>query len=125
MCLKKKQEWIFIHILQLSKLFGDVLCGECHSPGLALEIMEGKQQGFSARLRLQCTACKHHQEVYTSPRLPSEETKRPPFDINRRMTLASHEIGAGHASLRKIANVMGMPNMHLKTFQAHDKQVTG
>ena len=48
-----------------------------------------------------------------------------PFDINTMMTLLTHELGMSYACLVKISNVLSLPLMHLKTFQRHDKKVTG
>lgn len=31
----------------------------------------------------------------------------------------------GYAALRKVSKVLGIPSLHLKTYQRHDKRVTG
>ena len=41
------------------------------------------------------------------------------------MVVFSHEVGGSFAVLEKFSAVMGMPTMHMKTFQGHDKKVTG
>jgi hypothetical protein len=110
----------------MNQMFDNVLCGNCLKPGLTVQILQGMQRGFSSRIKLMCPNCPEGQEIYTSPRVKSEDARYlQPFDINRRLTLVSHELGAGHSSLRKISNVMGMPNMHLKTYQMHDKKMSG
>ena len=40
------------------------------------------------------------------------------------MVVFSQEVGGSFAVLEKFSAVMGMPTMHVKTFQGHDK-VTG
>ena len=40
------------------------------------------------------------------------------------MTVLTHELGAAHTGLNKIAKVLGMRNMHLKTYQRYDKRVS-
>ena len=41
------------------------------------------------------------------------------------MVMFSHEVGGSHAVLQTIGAVIGMPSMHLKTLQGHDKKITG
>ncbi|KAK1874926.1 Protein RAD61 [Dissostichus eleginoides] len=40
------------------------------------------------------------------------------------MVLLAHELGLGYAALKKISKVLGIPALHLKTYQRHDKRVT-
>ena len=47
------------------------------------------------------------------------------FDVNVRMVLLAHKLGLGYAALKKISKVLGIPGLHLKTYQKHDKTVTG
>ena len=41
------------------------------------------------------------------------------------MVLLAQELGLGYAALRKISTVLGIPGLHLKTYQKHNKRVTG
>ncbi|KAK1901773.1 Acid alpha-amylase [Dissostichus eleginoides] len=36
------------------------------------------------------------------------------------MVLLAHELGLGYAALKKISKVLGIPALHLKTYQRHD-----
>ncbi|KAK1885412.1 2-dehydro-3-deoxyphosphooctonate aldolase [Dissostichus eleginoides] len=40
------------------------------------------------------------------------------------MVLLAHELGLGYAALKKISKVLGIPALHLKAYQRHDKRVT-
>ncbi|KAF3856788.1 hypothetical protein F7725_017511, partial [Dissostichus mawsoni] len=62
--------------------------------------------------------------MYTT-RLQDETRKDVAFDVNVRMVLLAHELGLGYAALKKISKVLGIPALHLKTYQRHDKRVTG
>ena len=67
----------------------------------------------------------YRRSVYTSTRLQSETRGDVAFDVNVRMVLLAHELGMGYAALRKISKVLGIHSLHLKTYQRHDKRVTG
>ena len=40
------------------------------------------------------------------------------------MTVLAHELGVGHSGMSKIAKVLDIPNMHLRTYQRNDKRVS-
>ena len=40
------------------------------------------------------------------------------------MTVVAHKLSVAHTGLNKIAKVLGMRNMHLKTYQRHDRRVS-
>ena len=67
----------------------------------------------------------------TSPRIQDSDQKKKKkekkvaFQINPKMVMFSHEVGGSHAVLQTFGAVIGMPSMHLKTFQGHDKKITG
>ena len=72
--------------------------------------------GFSSELTLQCSnpACTYTSKMHTSPRKAGNMRM-----INTVMTLLAHELGIAHTRLNKMARVLGMPNMHLNTWQQH------
>ena len=47
-----------------------------------------------------------------------------PYEINKRMVMFSHEVGSSHSALEKFSSTVGIPNMHLKTFQSHDRKIS-
>ena len=63
--------------------------------------------------------------MFTSTRLHQETRGDVAFDVNIRMVLLAHELGLGYAALKKISKILGIPGLCLKTFQRHDKTVTG
>ena len=61
--------------------------------------------------------------IHSSPRLHDSAQLNVAFEINTVMTMLVHELGKGHAALQKFQTVLGLNNMHLKTFQRHNRKV--
>ena len=61
--------------------------------------------------------------MYSSPRLHDSAKLNVAFELNTVMTMLVHELGKGHAALPKFQTVLGLSNMHLKTFQRHNRKV--
>ena len=123
------QQWLIVHVTRLNELIHDLLCPNCATAsGLFIKV-DPENHGFCSSLLLECTNCKgesrYRRSVYTSTRLQSETRGDVAFDVNVRMVLLAHELGMGYAALRKISKVLGIPSLHLKTYQRHDKRVTG
>ena len=122
------QQWLIIHVARLNELIRDLLCPNCAAADLFIKI-DPVNHGFCSSLLLECSNCKgesrYRRSVYTSTRLQSETRGDVAFDVNVRMVLLAHELGMGYAALRKISKVLGIPSLHLKTYQRHDKRVTG
>lgn len=121
----QNQTWALVHVCQLTKLLSGLACPECTETKLSVTVCEGQNAGFSSKLQLSCDECDYIQCVMSSPRLEDSDSKRISFEINRKMTVFSHEIGGSHAVLQTFSTVVGIPGMHLKTFQHQDKKVTG
>lgn len=86
------------------------------------ETIDPQNHGFCSSLLLKCCLCKddkYRRNVYTSTRLRDESRNDVAFDVNIRMVLLAHELGLGYAALRKISKVLGLPGLHLKTYQRH------
>ena len=62
-------------------------------------------------------------EVFTSPRVPSNESSRPPFDVNRRIVNGFLEIGKGHAAIEQFSMTTGLPIMSTSTYSDHIKNI--
>ncbi|XP_076455485.1 uncharacterized protein LOC143290080 [Babylonia areolata] len=112
------------HLLQLSRLVGNLLCPECHNSGVSVSVSETERAGYASKLVLKCEECGYQNAEMSSPRLQVDNKQNVAFEINRRMTVLSHEVGGSHAVLQAFSTVTGVPGMHLKTFQNHDKKVT-
>ncbi|KAK7106560.1 hypothetical protein V1264_017799 [Littorina saxatilis] len=125
-----EQDYTIVSVHQLTRLVCEALCPECLEPGLDVSVVEKnadgekENKGFASKLKLRCSGCGYEKMGMSSPRENHTEQKNKPFDINTRMALFSHEIGASHASLQKFGAVMGMPAPVLQSFQAADKRVT-
>lgn len=122
------QEWLLVHVARLNELVSGLVCPECAGYGLHV-IIDPKNHGFCSSVLLQCSLCedevKYSRSVYTSTRLQEESSGNVAFDVNVRMVLLAHELGMGHAALKKISKVLGIPGLHVKTYQRHDRRVKG
>ena len=122
-----EQSWIIAHVFQLTCLLTDVSCPTCGETGLYISACEGLDQraGFASKLALTYDLCKY-KKFEMSPRTQYSDKKNVAYEVNPRMVVFSHEVGGSFAVLvlEKFGAVMGMPTMHVKTFQGHDK-VTG
>ena len=82
-----------------------------------------QNQGFCTSLVLKCSLCErdgYRKSAFTSPRLQDVSRNDVMFDVNVRMVLLAHKLGLGYAALKKISKVLGIPGLHLKTYQKHD-----
>lgn len=122
-----EQTWILAHVYQLTRLLTDVSCPTCGETGLHISVCEGSDQraGFASKLALTCDLCEYKKFEMSSPRTHFSDKKNVAYEINPRMVVFSHEVGGSFSVLEKFGAVMGMPTMHVKTFQGHDKKVTG
>ena len=122
---KSSQQWFIRHVTQMSELIGGMLCPDCYSPSLSVSICEEEHAGLSSRVSIRCLNCLFENCTMSSPRERGSAKRKVPFVVNKKMCLFSHEVGASNAALVKFSTVMGIPGMHLKTFQHHDKVLTG
>ncbi|XP_076467178.1 uncharacterized protein LOC143298248 [Babylonia areolata] len=118
------QNWTLLHVFQLTRLMSDPSCPECGETGLSVSVREREKAGFAAKLAMCCDGCGYEKCEFSSPRTGFNDKKNTGFEVNNRMTMLSHELGGSYTALQTFSTVMGIPGMHLKTFQAHDKKVT-
>lgn len=59
--------------------------------------------------------------MYTSPKLQSDASSRPPFQVNRKTISAFLQIGRGLSAIEQFSMVMGLPGMSSSTYSAHIK----
>ncbi|KAK7881448.1 hypothetical protein WMY93_029857 [Mugilogobius chulae] len=124
---RASQKWLLVHIARLNELVSELVCPKCAGVGLKV-IIDSQNLGFCSSVLLECSHCegddKYQKSVYTSTRLQEESRGDVAFDVNVRMVLLAHELGMGYAALKKISKVLGIPTLHLKTYQRHDRKVT-
>lgn len=111
------------------ELIKDLICPNCMSNDLQINI-DPQNQGFCSSLLLECKKCKslengYRKSVFSSTHLQESTKSDVAFDINIRMVLLAHELGLGYAALKKISKILGIPTLHVKTFQRQDRRVTG
>lgn len=118
------QCWTIAHTIQLTSLVSELLCPECCDSKLTICIREKENAGFAAQLTLTCE-CGYEKCTFSSPRINNSQNPNVAFEINPKMVLFSHEIGKSHTALETFSAVVGIPNMHLTTYQSHDKRLSG
>ena len=116
----ESQQWTLSHVGQINKCITDLLCPQCLTDSVSITITGN--MSFSSELSLNCSVCDYSKIVHSSPRA-DQHSHSSSYTINTLMTVLTHELGAAHTGLNKIAKVLGMRNMHLKTYQRHDKRV--
>ena len=120
-----EQKWYLAHVQQTTKLIQELLCPLCLSNGLHISIDENEHDGFSSKIKLECGSCGYTNTEDSSPRINESESTKVAFEINPKMVMLSHELGKSHTGLQTIGAVLGIPSMHLKSYQRHDKKLTG
>lgn len=126
------QQWLLMHLTRINELIGDLLCPNCLGVGnCCLKVtIDENHFGFCNQVILACSQCPSNgneftKSVFSSTRLGESNRGDVAFDINTRMVLLSHELGLGYTALKKMGKVLGIPPFRLKTYQAHDRTVTG
>lgn len=104
--LETTEGFRFIDISILTSIFGSFWCPVCKHGHVVMEEDRQAKMGFASLLVLKCTSskCSFLQRFYTSSRV--EKSKA--FEVNRRIVLATRNIGVGHQGLVKFAGVMNM-----------------
>ena len=110
--------WCLLDLNKLDTLLESVNCPHCQSQqSLRTTTSDAKRMGFALCLEISCCKCDtNFGNTYSSPELPSDK-KPSPFLINDLMTLIFNRLGLGHTAMVEFCGVLGMPAMHLKTFQ--------
>ncbi len=110
--------WCLLDLNKLDTLLESVDCPHCQSQqSLRASTSDAKRMGFALCLELSCRKCgTNFGNTYSSPALPSAK-KPSPFLVNDLMTLIFNRLGLGHTAMVEFCGVLGMPAMHLKTFQ--------
>ena len=103
------QQWLIVHFEQLNNMIKIYI--------------DPQNQGFCTSLLLKCSLCKrdgYRKSIFTSPQLQDVSRNYVAFDVNVCMVLLAHKLGLGYAALKKISKVLGIPGLHLITYQKHD-----
>ena len=119
------RDWCIVDASQLTEVIADVACPACHNVGALFVVKGGLQaMGFAESIHLECTHCPYTGScVYSSPRIGDSAKQNVPFEINSLMTMLVHELGKGHEALQTVQKVLGMNNMHVKTYQRHHRSL--
>ena len=73
--------------------------------------------GFATELKVKCGHCGFiSAEVYSSPRLESKESQRPPFQVNKDMVEAFIEVGKGQSAMKRFSMCMGMNTIGISSY---------
>ena len=112
----------FIDISVLASVFETLRCPSCKQGHAVLEEDERAKMGLASLLILKCTSskCKFEKSFYTSSKVDNSQA----FEVNRRVVLATRNIGVGHQGLVKLCSVMNMlAPMNENSYQDHVKAV--
>jgi hypothetical protein len=108
-----------------------MLCvtGQTLNTGLTITI-DPTNQGFCNSVMIECAHCDGYcdafrRSVYSSSRLQECSRGDVAFYINVRMLLLAHELGLCYATQKKISKVLGIPSLHLCSYQRHVRRVIG
>ena len=111
-----------IHSSMWKEIFKGCVCAACGSSNLCIEMQYS--MAFAYKLITKCRNCQVVcNEMFTSPRVPSNESSRPPFDVNRRIVNGFLEIGKGHAAIEQFSMMTGLPIMSTSTYSDHLKNI--
>ena len=96
----------FIDIAILATVFNSLWCPVCKYGHVVMEEDKGAKMGFASLLVLKGTArkCSFVKQFYTSAKVEKSRA----FEVNRRIVLATRNIGVGHQGLVKFSGVMNM-----------------
>ena len=114
----RSSRWCLLDLNKLDTLLESVNCPHCQSQqSLHTTTSDAKRMGFALCLEISCCKCgTNFGNTYSLPESPSDK-KPSPFLINDLMTLIFNRLGLGHTAMVEFCGVLGMPAMHLKTFQ--------
>ena len=87
-----------------------------------MKVVDSERKGFAVHLKLVCCKCDHEVgSVYSSQHIQSN--KHSPFTINDTMVLFFNRLGLRHTAVKEFCGILGIPAMHLKTFQEKQKRI--
>ena len=110
--------YMIVHSSLWQKIFEGCVCAACGCGGLYIEIQQS--MGFAHKLVSKCRNCQSVcSEMFTSPRIQTTESTRPPFEVNRKVVNAFLHIGKGHAAIEQFSMAMNLPIMSVSTYSAH------
>ena len=108
----------FVDISVLASVFQLFRCPVCKYGHIELEEDGSAKMGFASLLVLKCKNrnCKFSERFYTSSKIGGSQA----FEVNRRIVLATRNIGIGHQALTKFTGVMNMPSpMNENSYRDH------
>ena len=103
----QQTQYTLVHNSVWDIIMQGLLCGECGKNSICVDMEEN--HGFATKLVVKCRECGFvSARVYSSPRMESKESQRPPFQVNKDMVEAFVEIGKGQSAMEKFSMCMGM-----------------
>ena len=113
------RDWAIIELNTLNLIFTDIYCPKCDAyECLEISKTSDKSLGFSHSMNLVCKHCDYNsKDVFSSPRVKDSNKMSARFEINDLMVLLVNELGLGYAALQKVSKIIGIGNIHLKSYQ--------
>ena len=107
-----------IDISVFASVFESFWCPMCKYGHVTFEEDCSAKMGFATLFVLKCTSkkCKYSKRFFSSAKIEGSQA----YEVNRRVVLATRNIGIGHQSLVKSAAVMNMlPPMNKNSYRDH------
>lgn len=123
---EKECKYILVDFSELSRLLTKTKCADCGEASLKFALSE-EQYGFAHKIILNCEHCELNgleskkSEIYTSKRVTSTDSHRPPFDVNLRLSTAFRYMGEGYAGIEQFSMIMNMRPFVKTAFDRYSK----
>ena len=123
--IEKECRYIFLDFTQLSPLLSKLQCTDC-GKSLKLDLLNN-DNGFCHDIVLRCNDCELQglegtkSQISSSKKAMKKKSRRPPFDINLRLSTAFLYIGKGYSAIEQFAMIMNMHPFSQSTFDKHAK----
>ena len=115
---KAPEGFRLVNLSVLYSAFQLLCCPACKYGRVELEEDDSAKMGIASLLLLKCRShkCKFSERFYTSSKIGGSQA----FEVNRRIVLATRNIGIGHQALVKFTGVMNMPSpMNENSYRDH------
>ncbi|KAK3920751.1 AP-1 complex subunit beta-1 [Frankliniella fusca] len=117
------EEYYLVNSAFLRDLVSVMSCPDCGTTENEISVSEKK--GFCHRFVIECKVCgKIICDSYSSKRVAAtDSSSRPPFEVNKRMTTAFLDIGAGHTAMTRFCSAMTINCLESSAFYKHMHQL--
>ncbi|KAJ9581381.1 hypothetical protein L9F63_023438 [Diploptera punctata] len=114
----KLEDYSLVHTSVWGQLYRGIKCNICGTEALNTEMNE--RSVFAYNIIIKCTSCNNLlNEIYSNLRINTDESNRPPFDVNRRMVGAFLSLGKGNSAIEQFYMTMVIEGSSTTTYNSH------